>query len=110
MSAPTWQEIVEEYISEQIEIHDLDPSEAWAEVAQFAAENAKADEQVGESTQLVCVRDLRRNDWIVCPVSKLPEQITMTFLTGRYNRYFRTNRHDHDHIQDVNSTIERIIR
>lgn len=42
MSAPTWQESVEEFVNVQIDLHDLDPTDAWTEVADFARQNAAA--------------------------------------------------------------------
>jgi hypothetical protein len=43
VSAPTWQESVEDFVNTQIDLHDLDPQEAWREVAEFAAVNAEPE-------------------------------------------------------------------
>jgi hypothetical protein len=38
---------------------------------------------------------VRRNDWIVCPTSGLPEQVTRSQRRRAGNQFVRTTRHDH---------------
>lgn len=53
MSAPTWEETVEEFISDQLGLYDVDAEEGWRQATKNCAENAMPAEAPVTGSELL---------------------------------------------------------